>query len=149
MSRLRRLLPLLLPAALVVLVVLPLVAQDDKPKGKKYAVLVGVTEYTHAKLPDLRYTENDVEKLARLLRRKGAGFTQVDLLTTTRGNDRAAASPTAANVRAALKKVLDKVNKHDTVLVALAGHGVQLKVEDPKDKKAQRDEAFFCPADAG
>jgi formylglycine-generating enzyme required for sulfatase activity len=147
MSRLPRLLPALLLACLALAAALPLAGQGDK-KGKKYAVLVGVTEYTHAKLPDLKYTENDVEDLARLLTKKDAGFTRVELLTSTRGKGRAAASPTAANVRAALKRVLDKATKHDTILVALAGHGVQLKVEDPRDKKVERDEAFFCPADA-
>jgi formylglycine-generating enzyme required for sulfatase activity len=147
MSRLRSLLPAVLPAALAAIVALPLAGQADK-KGKKYAVLVGVKEYSHDKLPDLKYTENDVVELAELLGTQDGGFTQVVLLTTTRGKGSPAAQPTAANIRSALKKVLDKVTKHDTVLVALAGHGVQLAVEDPRDKKAERDEAFFCPSDA-
>jgi uncharacterized caspase-like protein len=138
----------LLPAVLSVAVVLPLAGREDKPRGKKYAILVGITQYQHAKLTDVKYTENDVEDLARLLKRPRAGFDQVELLTSARGKARPGASPTAANIRAALKKVLDNVDKRDTVLVALAGRGIQLRVADPKDKKIERDEAFFCPADA-
>src|SRR5262245_59334923 len=117
-----------LPALGVALAV-PLSGQtlDDRPAGKKYALLIGVREYEHAKLPDLRYTENDVEGLADILRGKPAGFAEVTLLTTTRGKRHSAARPTADNVRSALRRLLGRVRKHDTVLVALAGHGVQLK----------------------
>ena len=43
-------------------------------EGRKYALLVGVRDYDHAKLPPLRYTENDVEDLGRLLQARGSGF---------------------------------------------------------------------------
>src|SRR5436309_431738 len=46
--------------------------------GKKYALLVGVCEYEHARLSDLQFAENDVAELAKLLR--PAGF-DVSLLT--------------------------------------------------------------------
>src|SRR5262249_54090625 len=49
-------------------------APADEGRGRKYALLVGVKSYEHSKLPDLRYTENDVEDLARLLRQTKAGF---------------------------------------------------------------------------
>src|SRR5262245_37841287 len=62
--------------------------------GKKYAVLVGVKTYNHARLPDLRFTGNDVTELAGLLR--PAGY-DVTLLTDTQGQ-----KPTADNIRAAL-----------------------------------------------
>jgi uncharacterized caspase-like protein len=126
---------LILAGALAV----PLSAQA--PRGKKYAVLVGVTGYDHDSLPDLKYTENDVEALGKLLRRKSAGFTSVRLLTTSRGKVRAASAPTGKNIRATLAALLSKTTKHDTVLVALAGHGVQRQVRG-------KEEGFFCPADA-
>jgi hypothetical protein len=115
----------------------------DTPGGKKYALLIGVRAYEHARLPDLKYTENDVEGMARILARPGAGFTRVTLLTTNRGRKRRALAPTAANIRAALKQLLTKKKRGDTVLVALAGHGIQLKSKDCKTE-----EAFFCPSDA-
>jgi hypothetical protein len=131
-------LPALLVVALTALGERPL-AGADKPAGKKYALLVGVKSYQHNRFPNLHYTENDVEELARVLQAPGAGFTQVVLLTSERGKRSIAAGPTAANIRAELKKLLARVTKQDTVLVALSGHGVQLKVRDPRDKK-ERDE---------
>jgi formylglycine-generating enzyme required for sulfatase activity len=146
-TRVRRLLPLL-PAALAVLVVLPLVGRDEKkPKGKKYALLVGVKEYDHARLGKLRFTENDVKELAEVLQDRSAGFTSVRLLATAAGEKREADKPTAANIRAALKELLAKKTRRDTVLVAFSGHGIQLKVKDG-DKAKEKDEAFFCPSDA-
>jgi formylglycine-generating enzyme required for sulfatase activity len=117
----------------------PGLAQAEK--GKKYALLVGVRKYDSEKFEDLRFTENDVEELARVLRDR-AGFTSVHVLTTTRGQRRGAA-PTAANVRAALEALLARKTKHDTILVALAGHGILSKV-----KGKEKEDSFFCPADA-
>src|SRR5262249_9533718 len=57
----------------------------------------------------------------------------------------AADKPTGRNVRGALKALLAGRDKHDTVLVALSGHGIQLKV---KDGEKEKDEGFFCPAHA-
>jgi formylglycine-generating enzyme required for sulfatase activity len=110
-------------------------------KGKKYALLVGVRTYDHSDLGELKYTENDVVELAASLK----GFTEVVVLTSTRGVRSAAAAPTAANIRAQLARLLKRVTRHDTMLVALAGHGLQIKV---KVKEKEVEEGFFCPSDA-
>jgi formylglycine-generating enzyme required for sulfatase activity len=136
-----RLLPVLLLA-----LALPLMGRADRPKGKKYALLVGVKSYEHNKLPDLKYTENDVEELAKILRKKGR-FDQV-VLTTSRGAKAAGAKPTAKNIARALKALLAKKTKHDTLLVALSGHGAQVSVKDPRGKGKVKELGFFCPADA-
>jgi hypothetical protein len=133
-----RLLPVLLLSSVAAGLLLPV--RGAAPVGKKYALLVGIKEYEDRDLPDLKFTENDVEDLAALLRRKSAGFASVRVLTTSRGRKRGADRPTLKNIRAALQALLSKTTKHDTVLLALAGHGVQLTVKD-------RAEAFFCPAD--
>ncbi len=137
-----------LPAAscLALLIVLlpsgPALAEGRS--GKRYAVLVGVNEYEHkAWLSPLKYTENDVEGLARLLTSKAGGFHHVRVLTATRGRTRAADRPTAANVRAALRDVLRKCAKDDVVLVAFSCHGVQIP-----SKVGAREEACFCVADS-
>jgi formylglycine-generating enzyme required for sulfatase activity len=135
---LRRPLPALLLAALAL--ALPLASGADKTKGKRYALLVGVKDYDHSKLSPLKYTENDVEALAKVLKDKGK-FSSVALLTSSRGEKRAGDKPTGKNIRAALKALLAKKTRHDTLLVALSGHGLQLKVK-------KKDEAFFCPCDA-
>jgi formylglycine-generating enzyme required for sulfatase activity len=130
-------------SAVVVLAGFAVAGWTQDSNGKRYALLVGVREYDHAKLPPLKYTENDVEELARVL--KQAGYHEVFLLTTTRGEKTAASKPTAANIRKKLKGLLDKVTRRDVVLIGLAGHGVQYTVKvDGKD----RDESFFCPSDA-
>ncbi len=112
--------------------------------GKKYALLVGVREYDSSALRPLEFTENDVEALARELRKPSAGF-EVRVMTSTRGGKD---KPTAANIRAALRELLRGKTKRDTVLVALAGHGVQLEVKDPDGKSDPKTYSFFCPMDA-
>jgi formylglycine-generating enzyme required for sulfatase activity len=117
--------------------------QAQTAKGKKYALLVGVRDYDHDALTPLQYTENDVEELAKTLSESGFAFVRV--LTTTRGAKKKADGPTAANVRAAIKELLAKKTRDDTVLIALAGHGISGTIKEAgKDK----DESFFCPSDA-
>jgi formylglycine-generating enzyme required for sulfatase activity len=127
-------------SSLATLVLLDALGAEAVP-GKKYALLVGVRAYDNRKLEDLKYTENDVEELARELK----GFTEVVVLTTTRGKKNAEAAPTAANIRAQLGRLLKRVTKHDTIVVGLAGHGLQMKV---KVKDREIEEGFFCPSDA-
>lgn len=67
-------------------------------KGKKYALLIGVTEYDSSHFSKLNYAENDVEKLAGLLRNRASGFAGVRLLTTSRGKKNPDDAPTAANI---------------------------------------------------
>src|SRR5262249_48991486 len=115
----------------------------DAAKGKRYALLVGVKSYKHDSLPDLKYAENDAEQMAKALAR----FDEVVVLTSSRSDKDDKAKPTAANVRAQLKRLLDKAGKDDSVLIGFAGHGLQKTATDPKTKK-DRDESFFCPSDA-
>jgi formylglycine-generating enzyme required for sulfatase activity len=114
-------------------------AQTDR--GKKHALVVGVRDYDSFKLRKLDYTENDAEDLAHELSKR-AGFS-VRVLTTSRGEKQKTDRPTVANLRAEIKALLAKKTKHDTVLVALAGHGIQARV-----KEGGKDESFFCPCDA-
>src|SRR5438128_2658580 len=103
---------------------LPLLAQEPKfaVKGKKCALLVGVKQYKKGELTNLKYTENDVTDLAKLL--EDAGY-KVVLMTQTN----AAASdldlmPTGENIRRELMTLLKR--EDDTVLLAFSGHGAQL-----------------------
>jgi formylglycine-generating enzyme required for sulfatase activity len=125
-----------LGAALLLLGSIP--AQTGE--GKKVALLVGIRDYDSAKFDDLKWTENDVEEMAAVLAHNSW---QVRLLTTTRGKRNDAAAATAANIRAAIKALLANRTRPDTILIALAGHGVHCKVKD-----GARDESFFCPSDA-
>jgi hypothetical protein len=127
---------------------LPAGVRARPAEGKKYALLIGVTEYDHASLPRLSYTENDVEGLAEILRKPSAGNTSVRVLTTTRGKKAAKDAPTAANVKAALAALVAGKRRGDTILIALAGHGVQLQVEDPDGRGEAKTFSYFCPSDA-
>jgi formylglycine-generating enzyme required for sulfatase activity len=138
-GRLSAVVPLSLVAALALLDA----SQAQADKGKKYALLVGVKASRHAARTALQYTENDVEELAKVLSNRG--FAPVRVLTTTRGEKKKADAPTAKNVRAAIKELLAEKTRDDTVLVALAGHGISGKL---KDAGAEKEESFFCPADA-
>jgi hypothetical protein len=93
---------------------------------------VGVCE--HDRFRALGHAEADVTELAAVLRK--AGY-EVTLLTG--GSADEGLRPTRANVERHLHDVLRRCRAGDTVLVALAGHGLQFE--------GQAD-AFFCPIDA-
>jgi TPR repeat protein len=135
-----RLLPVTLLSALGAAFVLPGTALAQTDRGKKYALLVGVRHYDSAKLEPLRFTENDVEELAGALTAEGA-FASLRVLTTTRGEKKSADRPTGANIRAAIKVLLARKTRDDTVLVALSGHGISARV-------GGKDDSYFCPSDA-
>jgi uncharacterized caspase-like protein len=129
-------------SALLIVAVTFASVRSDEAKGKKYALLVGVTEYDSPHFSTLNYTANDALQMEQAL--KKAGFASIRVLTDKSGAKNA---PTAGNVRAALKTLLAKKTKHDTVLVGLAGHGMQLEVTD-KEGNNPRSYSYFCPRDA-
>jgi uncharacterized caspase-like protein len=102
---------------LVLLGLAGLVRAQDATRGKKYALLVGVTEYRHARLSPLKYAENDVEALARAFYRLGADFAEVRVLTTSRGKIDRKDAPTARNIRSALEALLKGKRRRDTVVI--------------------------------
>jgi hypothetical protein len=125
-------------------------AARGEEKGKSHALLIGVKDYPEdSPFAPLKYTENDVEELARVLDRRGSPFEgNVRLLSGTRGKKKPADAPTAANVRKAVAALAKGKRKDDVILVALAGHGIQVSVKDPKGKGEDRRFAYFCPQDA-
>ena len=103
----------------------------------------GWREYEHSSFAELKYTENDIEELAKVL---AEGGYEVTLLTTTRGKKDAKLKPTASNIRAQLRRLSSQVTRNDMLLIGLSGHGVSWPVVDPKTRK-EKEESFFCPAD--
>ncbi len=115
--------------ACLAVVLSPLAASAQ---AKKYALLVGVNKYEHADMnrpAPLAYAEADVKELADLLRESGY---EVDLLPGPKA--------TRDAVAAAVKALAKKGNAEGVVLVAFAGHGVQLDKEE---------DAYYCPYDTG
>ncbi|MFL5327906.1 MAG: caspase family protein [Gemmataceae bacterium] len=125
--------------ALVLLTILAVVTPPiacAQGEGKKYAVIVGVREYQHPKLPKLRFTENDASELADVL--KPAGY-DVILLTDSAGAKDSTKVPSKANIEKAVSETLRKCQKSDTIVIALAGHGLQF---------AGKPDSYFCPTEA-
>jgi hypothetical protein len=96
--------------------------------GRKFAVIIGVSEYqfTDAGLKNLRYADDDAQSLYDfLLRPEGGGFDSNNVLFLV--NRQA----TLSAVRDSLTRFLTKANETDLVLFYLSGHGTP----DPYDKK--------------
>jgi hypothetical protein len=137
--RLARSVSLALALVVAGLAARPGYGQQQKSGGEKYALLVGVRQYDPNELRALPFSEPDVVELSGVLEAEGYKPGNVVLMTQTAGADDTRFLPLAANVREALNLLLDEMDEDDSVLVALAGHGVQFQGEN---------ESYFCPADA-
>jgi uncharacterized caspase-like protein len=128
-------------ALTLLLAVAPALGADPARRagGEQLALLVGVRKYDPNELRDLPYAEADVEGLAKTLRAAGYPPENVVLLTQAAAARDLRFAPEAAKVRRELALLLQNRTKEDTVVIAFAGHGVQLQGDD---------EAYFCPADA-
>jgi len=131
----RRILIFQLAVALIVATQIGVNAQSSGP-GRKLAFLVGVTEYDHDQLANLRFCENNVTDLNDVLKAQGY---RTRILTSAASKDTPELAPTAANVRIQLKAFLKGATKRDLVLIGLAGHGLQL---------TGHHQNYFCPQDA-
>jgi formylglycine-generating enzyme required for sulfatase activity len=128
---------MLLTALLLLAVALSLVPAGEPPKGELYAFLVACQDYDQKELRPLRYARADITAFADVL--KDSGFRPDHTTVLRDGREELRSQPTAANVRKGLALLLDAAEEADTVVVALAGHGVQFQGEAT---------AYFCPIDA-
>jgi len=131
--------------ALLPLAGLALLLAEPGSQPQRRALLVGVSTYSQAGFADhpLPFSAPDMELLAEILRQNGW---QVQLLTSKGSSSTA----TRAHILAALDNFLQGARASDLSLVALSGHGHQLRapVEVEEGKFERREEAFFCPSDA-
>ncbi|MEI6233890.1 MAG: SUMF1/EgtB/PvdO family nonheme iron enzyme [Planctomycetota bacterium] len=114
-------------------------------EGEKHALLIGVQQYTDEELGNLLYAENDVKELAEVLKKQGYTEGNVHLLTVSnaKATDTDNLRPTAKNIASWLKYLCKNAKPQDTVLIAFAGHGIELN--DPATNKHR---SFFCPLEA-
>jgi uncharacterized caspase-like protein len=104
----------------------PAASTTPKFGGRKFAVLIGVSEYKYNEggLGDLSYAHRDAEALRDFLKSPNGGdFRDEDILYLV--NDQA----TLATVSDALKRFLTKAGPNDLIYLFLAGHGAP----DPYD----------------
>ncbi len=113
--------------------------QPGDPKGRKYALLIGVQDYDVNELHNLSFAESDVAALADTLRQGGYADANVVLMTQTLGAKKARFLPEASHIRKELDLLLADLDRDDSVLIAFAGHGIQFQGEDG---------SYFCPMDA-
>lgn len=120
---------------------LPATAQAEpvRPRGRQYALLVGVSRYKNNSLRPLQYTDHDAEALRDLLVARGYKSDNVWLMTHKEATRDPKWFPTRENILDNLRLMVQGLNEADSVIVALAGHGVQFKGSS---------ESYFCPADA-
>ena len=131
---------LLLMITLVMLVGVPADAQPpDRRPGERYALLVGVRQYYATDLRELDYAEADVTDLAQVFLDQGYQPENVVLMTLSKGAQSVRRLPMGNRIRHQLKLLLQGRKPDDSVIVALAGHGIK-----PRGSHT----SYFCPIDA-
>ena len=97
--------------------------------AKKYALLIGVTNYQHARMNEnpLKYPEDDAKAVGELLKRSDYN---VEVLLGKAATKKA--------IESALAKAGKQGSSGGVVLIGLFGHGVQYGAD-----------AYFCPYDSG
>ncbi len=96
-------------------------------RGKKYALLVAVDRYEKGSLlPGLPFPRRDIDALERVFLDSGYERASVIVMTKERGVQDVDLMPTAEHIRNQLELMLGGVKAGDSVIVALAGHGVMM-----------------------
>jgi uncharacterized caspase-like protein len=103
-----------------------LLVQRGAARAEKYALLVGVRDYRLKFYQGtLKYTEEDVEDLARVLRDDGFARENIRVLSQWAKADNPALAPTSGNIRSWLEHWTARCSPDDTLVVAFSGSGVQ------------------------
>ena len=109
-----------------------LAAAAQSETGRRWAILIGVNEYSNAQ--GLKYSVADQQALRDQL--IAAGYSKQRLFLLRDGAPEARYLPFKSNIEQQLQLVLGLVDENDTVLVAFSGHGVQFG-----------EKAYLCPTD--
>ena len=122
---------------------------QEPAQGKKYALLVGVDKYEKGSLlPGLPFPRRDVEELAKVFLQAGYEKDNVVIMTKERGLEDFDLMPTAEHIRNQFQLLLAQLKPGDSIIVALAGHGVLMLVPADKPEEKPHPKSFFCPMDA-
>jgi tetratricopeptide (TPR) repeat protein len=126
----------LLARPLSSLVVLASLGLGPASRGDTYAFLVGVSKYeNNDRLPSLRYADQDVVAFGGVLRNSGVPNKNIVTLSYDQPNPRF--KPTRRNIQTEFHLLLATLEPEDALIVALAGHGVQIGAE-----------SYFLPTNA-
>lgn len=149
----RRLLQMLVAAIIFsVAASVPLQA-SKKSATKKYALLVGCTEYQHCKgISPLVGPGNDVPHFAAVL--ESLGFARENITQLVGWPSDAKARPSYTNIVASFEDLVKKASANAQIVILLAGHGVEVPIPsgredrfDPRNPKLTGMDRIFLPAD--
>jgi Tfp pilus assembly protein PilF len=119
-------------------VLLALLASESAARAETYAFLVGVSEYEKkADLNSLKFARDDVISFGGVLRNRGIPPRNIIALHDQQSNPRY--KPQRRQILQELGLLLATLEPEDMVIVALAGHGIQLGASADN---------YFLPADA-
>lgn len=132
------------PLCCLTLIVMGVVAgseitADPVQAGERYAFLVGVQTYVRPELRPLRFSDNDIGTLAQLLQERGYRSGNLLTLSQTRATRDVRFTPFRENIFTELRLFARLMQPEDSLVVALAGHGLQFRGEES---------VYFCPCDA-
>src|SRR3954447_20738596 len=106
--------------------------------GDTYAFLVGVSEYeSKDELKELRFATDDVIAFGGVLRNSGVPIKNIVMMHDRQSNPRF--RPVAKKILREFHLLLATLEPEDSLIVALAGHGVELGAAG---------DSYFLPADA-
>jgi hypothetical protein len=126
----------------------------SKSPIKKYALLVGCTEYVNVRnVPKLDGPANDVPLFAGVLK-ESFGFADADITCLVGWPDDAKARPSYANICAAFEDLIRKAGPGVQIVISLSGHGTQIPIPesqtdalDPSNPEPDGMDEVFLPAD--
>src|SRR5215213_11646061 len=98
-------------------------APASQARNVNYAFLVGVSNYQRGELKPLRFTRNDIIDFSDELQR--TGFKKENIVLMHESQRAPNRLPEAKKIKKELDLLLSSVEEGDTLIVALAGHGVQ------------------------
>lgn len=113
-------------------------AAESDGGGTRHALLIGISKYHPDRFADLPGAEPDVNEMARVLTAGGFDHANVTLMTTANAVTDPRKLPTSSMIRKQLRRLAKIRAAGDSIVIGLAGHGVQPSGET----------YYFCPQDA-
>lgn len=93
-------------------------SKKNPVSGVTYAVVIGISDYQDAGIPDLNYADKDAEAFADWLKSPAGGSLDFDHLRVLVNKD-----ATAGKVAAALDWLLEQAKEGDQTIIYFSGHG--------------------------
>lgn len=108
--------------------------------GKKYALLIGVNEYRSLYLNKLKKARTDAKYMGKILKDLGAFEITVMVDEDSLKNEKL--FPTKEKIENEIRKLIEKANEEDTIVIFFSGHGASGKEENGNR------ENYLLPQDA-